>query len=343
MKHKKFLVCLFILALLAANIIPAAAAPDIKAIRIRFQPGATSAVTSGTLAPRQTQEYVLRAMAGQIMQVVVWPNAGARLAIWGADGTQLKADSDELGWQGTLPKTQDYRIQVTARGQNLAYCLRTTVYGRIQFERGATTAGVSSPTSRCTPQAVEVVGGYALRALAGQTMRVEIDSPNHNTYLTVTGADGKALKYYDDWNTAWEGVLPGTQDYYLLPVSVGKDARFTIKISISPINQPVATRIRFALGAESATVDGRLEPGGQASYVLWAGRGQRMELNIRPTSSNTSVKISMKVIAPNGQTWGFDSCGAINPLPISGDYTITLTQRSAASARYTLEVRIPAK
>jgi len=345
MKSKTFLIACVILSLAAAVPTAAQAAMGSAATRIRFQPGATSATVSGQLAPRQTHEYVLRASAGQVMQVVLWPSEGANLLIWGADGTPLKRwPEEEVGWQGILPKTQDYYIQVVALDQAVSYCLRATVFARIQFVRGATSATVSSPVQHCVPQGADVVGGYVLRASAGQTMRVTLTSPNHNVYLTIVGADGVPLKYYDDWSTSWEGVLPSTQDYYLLPVSVGDDTRVTMTVWISPFGQAAPTRIRFAPGAESVTVSGQLTPGSPARYVLWAARGQRMEIRIWPPPCLPSPVIDVTVTGPGGYTWtglGLDS--AIAPLPVSGDYVIILALQSGSQcAGYAMEVTIPA-
>jgi hypothetical protein len=344
-KTKMFLVVLIVLLLGAVVPASAEAAMGGAATRIRFQPGATSGVVSGQLAPRLTREYVLRASAGQVMQVALWPNAGANLVIWGADGTPLKRWSEqEVGWQGKLPKTQDYFVQVVALDQAVSYCLRVTVFARTQFAPGTSSATVSSPVAHCVPQAAEVVGGYALRAFTGQTMRVTLNSPNHNTYLTIVGANGAPLKYYDDWRTVWEGVLPSTQDYYLLPVSVGADARLTMTVWISPLGQAAPTRIRFAPGTESGTVSGQLAPGSPVRYVLWAARGQRMEIRIWPPPCLPSPVIDVTVTGPGGYAWtrlGLDS--AIDPLPVSGDYVITLALQSGSQCTgYAMEVTIPA-
>jgi hypothetical protein len=344
---KKIAFLVVLIVLLSAAVVPPAAeaATGGPATRIRFQPGATSGVVAGQLAPRQTRTYVLRAAAGQIMQVTLWPNAGANLLIWGADGTVLKRRQDQaLGWQGKLPRTQDYYVQVFALDQAVSYCLRVTVFARIQFARGATSATVSSPVQHCVPQGADVVGGYALRALAGQTMRVTISSPNHNTYLTIVGANGVPLKVYDDWKTAWEGVLPSTQDYYLLPVSVGSDPRFTMTVWISPLGQAAPARIRFAPGAESATVWGNLASGVNARYVLWAARGQRLEIRIWPAPSVPLPAIDVSVTGPGGSRWGrLPLDAAIDPLPASGDYVITLAlPPGSPGTNYTLEITIPA-
>jgi hypothetical protein len=138
--------------------------------------------------------------------------------------------------------------------------------------------------------------------------------------------------------------LPSTQDYYLLPVSVGADARFTMTVWISPLGQAAPTRIRFAPGAESATVSGQLVPGSPARYVLWAARGQRMEIRIWPPPCLPTPVIDVSVTGPDGTPWrglGLDS--AIDPLPVSGDYIITLMLQSGSQCTgYVMEVTIPA-
>jgi hypothetical protein len=189
------------------------------------------------------------------------------------------------------------------------------------------------------------VGGYALRAYSGQTMRVTVTSPNHNVYLTIVGANKAPLKYYDDWKTAWEGVLPTTQDYYLLLVAVGGDTRFTMTVWISPLGQAAPTRIRFAPGEESATVSGHLAPGGSARYVLWAARGQRLEIHIWPAPGYSPPAIDVTVAGPGGASWsGLPLDSAIDPLPASGDYVITLALRPGSQGtNFIMEVTIPAE
>jgi hypothetical protein len=342
-KRATFLVALLFLAAVVAWPPVAGAAPSSATTRIRFQPGATSAAVAGQLAARGTHAYVLRASAGQLMQVMLQANAPVRLLVRGADGTVLNRGSSlQPGWQGRLPRTQDYTVQVSALDQPLSYCLRVTALARIQFAPGATSATVSSPVQQCQVQGADEVGGYVLRALAGQTMRVSIDSPNHNVYLTIVGADSVPLKFYDDWNTTWEGVLPTTQDYKLLPIAVGSDARFTLTVWVSPLGQAAPpTRIRFAPGAISGRGAGRLVPGQTQRYVLWAARGQRMQLS---TWTASGAPLDISVTGPDGRVWrGRPNNSVIDPLPRSGDYVITLATRpGSGGASYWMEVTIPA-
>jgi hypothetical protein len=347
MKTKALLIVGVFLLLAAGTPTAAVAATEPGAVRIRFQYGATSGVVSGQLEAYDMQEYVLRASADQLMQVTLSSSAGANVLIVGADGSPLKGWSQQaVNWQGSLPKTQDYFVQVVALDRATSYCLRVTVLARIRFAPGAASATVSSPVEHCGgPQASEVMGGYALRALAGQTMRVTLNSPNHNTYLTIVGANGVPLKHYDDWSIVWEGVLPSSQDYYLFPVSLGADARFTMTVWISPLGQAAPHRIRFAPGAESGTMSGHLAPSGNARYMLWAARGQRLELHVWPAPGSYVVPlIDLTVTGPGGYAWhGLGVDDAIDPLPASGDYVITLSLRPGSPVtNYTLEVVIPA-
>jgi len=71
--------------------------------------------------PHQAQNYVLRATAGQLMQVSLRANNTAQLAIWSANGTALLADNTAQGWQGKLPNSGDNRIRVTSLDQNSSF------------------------------------------------------------------------------------------------------------------------------------------------------------------------------------------------------------------------------
>ena len=98
--------------------------------RIRFQPGATTAIEQGSLAAGGMAHYVLAAMAGQIMSVNISSSQGNMiLAIWGVDGTVLISDhAGATDWSGPLPSTQDYYINVQSVGSATAnYTLEVTI------------------------------------------------------------------------------------------------------------------------------------------------------------------------------------------------------------------------
>jgi hypothetical protein len=83
--------------------------------RVSFAPGATGEQVEGNTDNRRTVSYVLRALGGQTMTLDL--NAGsspAALAVYGLQDGQplLRAPSERTSWTGTLPKTQDYIVEV---------------------------------------------------------------------------------------------------------------------------------------------------------------------------------------------------------------------------------------
>jgi len=99
---------------------PAAKPLDSDLMRIEFEPGAIHATILGEVAAGGFDHYVLSAMEGQLMTVNLLDRSDnliaydtAILVIWGAEGTVLiSSHADALFWEGTLPFTQDYYIDV---------------------------------------------------------------------------------------------------------------------------------------------------------------------------------------------------------------------------------------
>ncbi len=82
--------------------------------RIEFAPGTTVATVSGNLGASGSDQYVLRALDGQTMNIDLnFAEGKAILVVWGADGQVLLSDHPEASsFRGTLPITQDYYIMV---------------------------------------------------------------------------------------------------------------------------------------------------------------------------------------------------------------------------------------
>jgi hypothetical protein len=105
-------------------------------MRIEFAAGAISAQVSGDVVANGIDHYVLGAMAGQEMTVNLDASVGgnpapmsAILVIWGADGTVLISDhADATNWQGELPLTQDYYIDVKSMSNDtVVYTLEAII------------------------------------------------------------------------------------------------------------------------------------------------------------------------------------------------------------------------
>lgn len=102
----------------------------IIAQRIAFAPGATSATASATTPVNEMHNFVVRASAGQTLNVSTSAAQGqVILIIFGADGDVLISDhAGATSFTGKLPTTQDYRIDVRSVGSVPAvYTLTVTI------------------------------------------------------------------------------------------------------------------------------------------------------------------------------------------------------------------------
>jgi hypothetical protein len=202
---------------------------------------------------------------------------------------------------------------------------------RIRFQTGAISATVSGQLG---PQGSRL---YVLRASAGQLMEVTVVSSSSGLSFAIWGEDGTVLKQHAE-NRA-ECVLPSSQDYFVALYSGGQAASYHLTVMIGPREGSALTRIRFAPGATSAVLEGRLESGACAYYVLGALAGQRMEVQVTP-----GEVVGLEVLGQDGSLWGSGPAGilVIEQLLQTGDYYLTLCTPSWADAtRYTLEVTIP--
>jgi hypothetical protein len=98
-------------------------------VRIQFAPGANSGTVQGLLEPYQRRSYVVDALEGQQMQVTLTAPAGpVSLIIYGMDGTVLKSGMGEgTTFEGTLPSSQPYVLDVTAGDAASSYTLEISI------------------------------------------------------------------------------------------------------------------------------------------------------------------------------------------------------------------------
>jgi hypothetical protein len=219
--------------------IPPASAPGPTVQRIQFAPGATSATVRGNVPGQAIDRWLIKAGAGQTMNVQLTPAAGqVILVVYGADGTVLISDhAGATQWSGKLPKTQDYNIDVRSVVETpTAYTLKVTippapgpgpqpVVRRIQFAPGGTSATISGRV------AAGGVDRWVLGTRAGQTMEVELDG---NAALAIFSAGGTVLLSDHAGATSWSGALPSSGDHYIDVTSNGPSAYYALTVSIAP-------------------------------------------------------------------------------------------------------------
>jgi hypothetical protein len=88
-------------------------------VRITFAPGAISAQVQGTTSQSRVVTYLLKANGGQTMTVnLTAPPNSAGITIYGLEDGQplIRSQSGATSFNGPLPMTQDYVIQVVPFG-----------------------------------------------------------------------------------------------------------------------------------------------------------------------------------------------------------------------------------
>jgi hypothetical protein len=207
--------------------------PAHAVMRIRFAPGATSASVQGTISTGTTQDYLLRAFAGQtLMLSLSSTDANARVSVYRRYFRRaLAGRGDAMNWVARLPVSGDYVIRVTA-AHSATFDLGVTVPERITFRRGAISATVKGKT-----EAHRTVT-YLLRAREGQMMTVTLTPTNVLTPnilgLTIYGfTDGQPLVRAESDALSWSGKLPATQDYVIEAVpAIEEKINFTLKVIV---------------------------------------------------------------------------------------------------------------
>jgi hypothetical protein len=201
-------------------------------VRISFAKGATSGGAAGTLAPYQVQSFVVGA-GGGVPMLVNTKNANTTITVFGAsDGNTLvpawSNTKGSPGWQGMLPSTQDYVVQVIAPASSQSYNLVVSIPARISFATGATSATRSGSTPKGN------VVSYVAWGAAGQTMDLNLTSSDGSGILVVYGFQtGQWMATYDQKKTNFSTTLPASQDYIIVvdPTN-GTVINYTLTVSI---------------------------------------------------------------------------------------------------------------
>ncbi len=199
----------------------------------------------------------------------------------------------------------------------------------IRFATGATSATASGSL------AANGAARYVLYGGISQLMDVTLSAPE-GASLKVTNSSGHALTPVPgtSGSTGFRGYLPYS-GYYYITVAAGSQA-----ISYS-LNVFIPVRIRFGSGATSKTLTSHLNANQALDYIAWAGKGQVLEVNAVPASSNASLQLIIYgvdgTVLRSGMGEGSTFRGE---LPLSEDYIITVRAGDVATD-FTLQVIVP--
>jgi hypothetical protein len=204
--------------------------PGSQPERIRFAPGATSASVSGTLPLGSRKQYVLRALAGQVMDIQSWGVGAYRYSLQTSGGAMLGEANGGYSLFRTLPANDDYLITLQTQEGTwgpVSYGLLVTITSNtppptptptpvpsppvqeIRFPPGATNTTVWGTVNSAQPQA------YRLAARRGQVMTVQLRTERGTPARVAIATDRGIFLGAANQGESWQGILPGAQDYFL--------------------------------------------------------------------------------------------------------------------------------
>ncbi len=210
---------------------------------------------------------------------------------------------------------------------------------RVTFPPGGTTAFLQNSLA---PNGVD---RYVLRALAAQTMSLNLVTSQGAAALVVFGADGTVLLPTSNGATTWSGKLPSTQDYNIEVRSAAANVmNYALQVTIPPlattVPQDTPRRITFAPGATSASITGSTATNGQDRFVLRILQGQTLTATITSAQNN----VILIIYGADGNVLISDHAGATTftgQVPATQDYFIDTRSVGSNVVPFTLRVTIP--
>ena len=309
---------------------PTSPPPTLAPVRFNFAPNYTAGSVKGTLLPGQTQDILFGAGGGQLTFITAdSPSKTVTFSLTGANGQVLVSpDQKVASWQGYLPATQDYTVQLYGGSVAENYEVTFVIPVRIYFAKGATSGGAA------TTLAPYQVQSYVVNSNGGVPMLVNTN--NANTTITIFGANDGAVLVPAWSNTkglpGWQGMLPSSQDYVIQAIAPGSSQAINLVVSIP-------ARISFATGATSANRSGSTVKGNVVEYVAWGAAGQTMDLKVTGDGPVCLLLYGFQtgqwLLYRNQYKTEFTTT-----LPASQDYIIGVVPYEGTVVNYTLTVAI---
>lgn len=319
--------------------------------RIVFGTGETSADRSGTASPDYSPMYIIDILADQNVYIQLQSGGGvANFTVVGVKDRQIyKYGSDgSTDVSFRTPIRQDYVISIFApvpTEYNLHVEVAPLSYPtpvpnppvQIHVPPGATGTTINGTTA---PYGTDV---YVAAAQGGQVMTVGLQSTGSQLRFSVVDQQtGAVLEPLSGPSPVWSGTLPQTGNYVISVVSsVNQPVNYTLSVDFSPLTPtaaPSRTRIQFAPGAVSATVNGTVVPPNAVQYILAASGGQSMQVSTMPYGA-----VGVSVYGADGTVLQ-SSMGGLpsfsGTLPSTQDWIISLTSLTGGTVNFSMTVTV---
>lgn len=319
--------------------------------RITFGTGETSADRTGVASPDFSPMYIIDILAGQDVYMSLQSGGSmANFAVVGVQDHQVyKNGADgrtDVSFRTSV--RQDYLISIYAQVPT-EYAFHVSVAPlsyptpapnppvQIQVPPGATGTTVSGTTA---PYGTDV---YIASAQGGQVMTVGLQSTGSQLRFSVIDQQtGAVLEPLSGPSPIWSGTLPQTGNYQINVVSgVNQPVDYVLSVDFSPLQQtpaPSRTRIQFAPGAVSATVNGTIVSPNAVQYILAASGGQTMQVMTSPYGA-----VGVSVYGADGTVLQ-SSMGGLpsfyGTLPSTQDWIISLTSLTGGNVNFSMTVTV---
>jgi hypothetical protein len=161
------------------------------------------------------------------MELNASPDSEVQTIIYGLDGTVLKSGmGGGASFRGTLSRTEEYIISLSAGEEAVSYTMNVTIARRIEFARAAVSAVEEGEVGPGRDQA------WVLAARAGQTLKVEVMAPGADVRLVIYGQNGTVLRSGMGQGSTFEGVLPSSLDYIVVVGPADRSTSYQLEVTI---------------------------------------------------------------------------------------------------------------
>jgi hypothetical protein len=226
-----------------------------------------------------------------------------------------------------LPTTAPTQASIPPTPQPVSPTLALPAATRITFLPDATTGVVNG-----TVDAGQAVN-YVLQASQGQIMMVNVDSTNHDVTISIKTQGGTSMLNASAHQATWQQALPQTEDYYITVHGGATTENFTLSVTIP-------SRIKFAEGADKATVSGKTAGGYNVLYTVFAIKGQKMSVNLSNLSGDAALTIYGYTDGTPYVRYVSEQTSFSFDLPSTQDYIIEVVPKAGSVVSYAMVVKI---